>query len=305
MHIKSVISFFEKMKNGDLASKWKKLRLKRDIYMICKIAIAQVESIDGEMDKNIEKARGYIKQASSEGVSIIAFPELFYQGYYNSKEKFHEISETKNGKLFSILSKEARKNNISILMGYAEKTGFDGVLYNSVMFVGEDGELIGNTCKYFVWDTEREIFNQGHNLPVFKTKYGNIGILVCYDIEFPETFRALSLGGAQIVFCHSVWRQFLQYRWDIELQAGAQSNLYYVIGVNAVGHTPDNQLIAGASKFVDPFGRIIKNSDEKEKLLISTIDTDIVAESRMNYPIFRDFRKEVYNIIEERTKYEV
>ncbi|MFA6877924.1 MAG: carbon-nitrogen hydrolase family protein, partial [Fusobacterium sp.] len=117
----------------------------------------------------------------------------------------------------------------------------------------------------------------------------------CYDIEFPELFRILSLKGAELVICSAVWSKWIQHRWHNSLISGAATNLYFVAGVNTIGTTPKGSVICGDTKVINPFGEvIIKASEDKEEVIYKTIDLDEVKKMREEYPIWKDFRKDMY-----------
>lgn len=257
------------------------------------VTIAQIKTFQGEPERNIEKATEIIEEASKLKTQLIIFPELFYTGYFNKKKRFYELSEEKEGKLFKKLKELSIKYNICIIMGYSEKE--NNKYYNSLMFVDNRGELICNYRKIYCWKEENTTFTNGEKLYVCKTKYGKIGLLNCYDIEFPELFRILHFKGAELVICPSVWSEWIKNRWHSSLMAGAINNLYYVIGVNTVGITPLGKKICGNSKVISPFGDVVIEASDKEEILNVTIDLDNIKKIREEYPIWKDYKKEMFN----------
>lgn len=261
-----------------------------------KLAMAQVESFHGDKEKNLEKALEIIKKASKEKADIVIFPELYYSGYFNKRKIFHELAEYNDEKLYVELKKAAIKYNIFIIMGYVEKKkNIYDKLFNSMIFINNKGERLGSYNKYYCWDLEKKTFTQGDEVSVYKTSLGNIGLLNCYDIEFPELFRILSLKGAELVICTAVWSKWIQHRWHNSLISGAATNLYFVAGINTVGKTPKGSVICGDTKVINPFGEVVINaSEDKEELLYKTIDLNEVKKMREEYPIWKDFREEMY-----------
>ncbi|NME35315.1 MULTISPECIES: carbon-nitrogen hydrolase family protein [Fusobacterium] len=258
------------------------------------ITIAQVKSIHGKPEKNLEKAIKIIEEVSKNGSNLVVFPELFYTGYFNRRRTFHELSEEKNGNLFNKLKEISIKNNIYIIMGYSEKE--KDTYYNSLMFVDNKGNLLCNYRKIYCWEEENRTFTKGDKLFACDTEFGKIGLLNCYDIEFPELFRILHFKGAELIICPSVWSEWLKNRWHSSLMAGAINNLYYVIGVNTVGLNPLGQNICGDSEVISPFGDVVaKASDTEEEILNITIDLDEVTKTREEYPIWKDYRMDMFN----------
>lgn len=258
-----------------------------------KIALAQVKSFHGEPELNLKKATELIEEASKNEVNLIVFPELYYTGYFNRRKKFYELSETKE-EFYLKIKDIAKKYNISIIMGYSEKE--NDKYYNSIIYVSENGKFLFNYRKIYCWKEEKRTFEQGDKLFVAETKFGKIGLLSCYDIEFPELFRILHFKGAELVICPAVWSEWIGHRWDSSLMAGAINNLYFVVGVNTVGPTPLNKNLCGSSQVISPFGSVlVKASKENEEVVYYEINLKEVEEIRKEYPIWQDYRKDMFD----------
>lgn len=262
-----------------------------------KIAIAQIKSFHGECEKNLNKALEIIEEVSKNGADIIAFPELFYTGYFNRRKTFHELAEFSNGYLYTKLKEAAVKYNISIIMGYCEKKeDFPNEIFNSIMFIDNKGKLLCSYNKIYCWKEEKRTFRQGDKLFVCETEFGKIGLLNCYDIEFPELFRILHFKGAELVICPAVWSNWIGHRWHSSLMAGAINNLFFVAGVNTSGETPAGKKLCGDSKVISPFGDIVANaSADNEEILYSIINLDDVIKIREEYPIWEDYHYDMFD----------
>lgn len=259
------------------------------------IAIAQLTSEMGDCAGNLKKAENAVKEAAGKGANLVIFPELYYPGYYNAIERFHELAEPCDGVLYQALSACAKKYNVHIVMGYCEKKDTaPGKVHNTLMFVNNKGERIANYTKVYGWDTEKDIFTDGEKFEVCDTELGKIGLLICYDIEFPETFRALNMKGAEMVICCSAWRTYLQHRWNFGLNSGAAANLCFVVGCNTVGVNPAYQELCGDSKIFRPNGKIVDMAGNQEQILYSTIDMEEVQRERDAYPIWKDYRYDMF-----------
>lgn len=261
------------------------------------IAIAQIKSFHGECEKNLNKALKIIEKAAQNRSNIIIFPELFYTGYFNKRKIFYEKAEYSNGYLYSKLKETAVKYNIAIIMGYCEmKKEFPDKYFNSLMFVDNKGKLLCSYNKIYCWKEEKKTFTEGKKLFVCETEFGKIGLLNCYDIEFPELFRILHFKGAELVICPSVWSKWIGHRWHSSLMAGAINNLFFVAGVNTVGSTPLGKDLCGDSKIISPFGDIVVNASwDKEEIIYSSIDLDYVNKIREEYPIWDDYRHDMFD----------
>lgn len=251
---------------------------------IIKIAIAQFELIHRDKSKNLEKIIYYVKKASEGGADIILFPELTYNGYILSKEEFLETSETRNDFFIDSIKDLAKEYNIYILAGYVEREKDD--LYNSAILVDTFGEILLNYRKNYLWKKENVIFTSGVDAPVIETEFGRIGILICYDMEFPEPARKLAREDVDIIFVPSCFSKFAENRWDILLNANALFNLIYVVGANVV-----DEYCCGKSKIIGPDGKnIIELSDKFEDFAICEIDLTEKDSIREKIPYFKDLK---------------
>ncbi len=261
-----------------------------------KLAVAQYESKIGDCEYNLNRAKKVIKEAAKNGAKLVVFPELYYQSYYNTIERFHELAETCDGYLYEELKKEAIENEVHIIMGYCEKKNDQpGKVFNTLMFLNSKGERIANYTKVFGWDTEKDIFTDGLKFEVADTELGKIGLLLCYDIEFPEAHRILSFKGAELIVCCAVWRTFLQHRWNAGLFAGATQNLINVCGVNTTGFNLAGQEICGDSKTIHPSGKVIDVASKGEEIFYSIIDMDETQAERDRYPIWKDYHYDMFD----------
>ncbi len=261
------------------------------------IALAQIKSLHGQCEKNLIRAINIIEEVAKKGTNIVIFPELFYTGYFNRRKTFHELAEFSDGYLYNKLKETALKYNISIIMGYCEKKKeFPGKVFNSLMFVNNKGELLCSYNKIYCWKKEKRTFTQGEKLFVCETEFGKIGLLNCYDIEFPELFRILHFKGAELVICPAVWSKWIEHRWHSSLMAGAINNLFFVAGINTVGPTPAEKDLCGNSKIISPFGDVISNASwDKEEILYSSIDLDYIKQIREEYPIWNDYHYDMFD----------
>lgn len=252
-----------------------------------KIALAQVKSKLKNTEYNLENLRKILENIVYKKVDIICFPELFYTGHYLKREEAFELAEYQNGRFTAEVKKLAKEFNIHILAGYIEKTEIKGEIYNSCIFIDSQGEIIGNSRKNYLWGKEKLNFKRGNSFPVYNTNFGKIGILICYDNEYPEPARIMALKGAELIFAPSVWSVGAENRWNIQLSANALFNLFFVAGVNAVGEG-----ICGSSQVFSPDGKIIKKaSKQNEEILICDIDLDEIEKIRVKIPYFTDINE--------------
>ena len=190
------------------------------------------------------------------------------------------------------MRKCAKAKGMHIIAGYAESVHIPGKMYNSCIFIDDNGEVIGNMRKVNAWGTEKLKFCEGDSFPVINTKFGKIGMLICYDVEFPEPSRIEALKGAELVFCSAVWSIPAARRWDVDLAGNALFNLMFMAGSNPVY---DN--CCGTSKIVGPDGVVqAEASKTEEELLVCEIDLNEVLKVRSRIPYFNDFKEDTFSM---------
>jgi len=249
------------------------------------IAGVQLTPIMYDKEANLKRGKHFIRQAAQEGVDLIVFPELWTTGYYLSRDAFYNLAETNIGPTVSLIQEEAQQAKAAIVCPFVEKNNNDEI-YISAAIIDSNGDLRGIVRKSLLWGREQNIFNRGEiKYPIFDSKVGKIGVLICYEMEFPETSRLLALEGAEIIVCPSVWSIAASHRWDIQLPARALDNTVYVLGVNTVGNNS-----CGKSKLISPLGDILAEaSDKREELLIRAIDKEALYWAREEVPYLGDY----------------
>jgi predicted amidohydrolase len=257
-----------------------------------KIALVQMQPQQGDTKSNLERGITSIIEASEKGANIVCLPELFYSGYHLEAKKLQVLAEQVDGPMVQTLCKVAKEKGIYIIAGYAESVEILGRMYNSAIFISDKGVVIGNMRKVYAWGQEKEKFREGKKFPVYDTPLGKIGIMICYDAEFPEPMRIMALKGAELVFVPSVWSIPAARRWEIDLAGGALYNLFFTAGVNTAGDGS-----CGMSQIVGPNGivRAIASQD-KEEILYCDIDLDEVIGVRSQIPYLNDFKEDTFSM---------
>lgn len=260
---------------------------------LVKVALGQFTSIQGDTKANLDRMLQMTDQAAEAGANLIVFPELAYSGYFCPAYQMQQLAETQDGPFVQQLRKKAREKRVHIIAGYPEMGPVLGKMYNSCIFVDDNGEVIENMRKVYAWGEEKLKFAEGKRFPVVKTKFGNVGMLICYDVEYPEPARIEALKGADIIVDCSVWSiNPAEHRWHVDLQANALFNLLFVVGCNTVG---DN--ICGSSMVVGPDGEIrAMASRTEEELLIHEFNLDEILEIRSRIPYMNDFKENTFSM---------
>jgi len=251
-----------------------------------------------------------IHDAGKQGVQILCLQEIFNGPYFcpGQDRRWYDAAEAVPGPTVAALAPIAAQYGMVIVVPIYEREQA-GVYYNTAAIIDADGSYLGKYRKTHIPQTsgfwEKYFFRPGNlGYPVFKTRYATIGAYICYDRHFPEGARALGLAGAEIVYNPSATVAGLsQHLWKIEQPAHAIANGYYVGAINRVGtEAPWNiGKFYGNSYFVNPRGEIIAcGSEDKDELVVASLDLDMIEEVRRTWQFYRDRRPDAYGpLVEE------
>ena len=270
-------------------------------------ACSTEETLDTIYEANMEKHLKLIDRAGAEGVQILSMQEIFTGPYFCAEQSarwYESVEKIPDGPTVKLMQKYAKKHNMVIVVPiYEEDT--PGVYYNTAAVIDADGTYLGKYRKNHIphcapgfW--EKFYFKPGNlGYPVFKTKYADVGVYICYDRHFPEGARELGLAGAEIVFNPSATVAGLsEYLWKLEQPAHAVANAYFVGAINRVGTEGPWNIgeFYGQSYFCDPRGKFLaEGSRDKDELITAELDLDKIREVRNTWQFFRDRRPETYN----------
>ena len=265
----------------------------------------------GDKESMIEKHEQLTRQAGKSGAQIICYQELFYGPYFGivQDKKYYDYAESVPGPTTERFQELAKELGMVIVLPIYEEEN-TGVLYNTAVVIDADGRLLGKYRKHHIphvdrfW--EKFYFRPGNTgWPVFDTKVGKVGVNICYDRHFPESWRNLGLAGAEIVFNPNASKPGLSNRlWEIEQPAAAAANGYFVAVPNRVGIETEefgDQAVDfyGSSYIVDPKGNYVAGpaSTKEEELLLTTVDMDEIRNTRYDWQFYRDRRPDAYGPI--------
>tara|TARA_B100001248_G_scaffold255215_1_gene234652 strand:- start:568 stop:1362 length:795 start_codon:yes stop_codon:yes gene_type:complete len=257
------------------------------------LALGQIPTTLGNISENlkvIEKAIEEAKNESKQKIDLIAFPELFITGY-NLRDNYHKVSEiipSKDTAQMGILDL-AKKHDITILTGIVERSNKS--LFNSAIMTGPEGYL-GHCRKQYLPNfgpfEEKTYFGEGSGTNIFKTKFGNIGVQICYDLFFPDVSMELAQKGAHLIINLAASPTTSRPLFHRVLPARAIETTCYYAFVNNVG-TQGNLVFAGESCILDPRGREIAEIGKfEEGILICEIPLERVEKYRDSRPVLRD-----------------
>lgn len=273
-------------------------------------------------EENLKKTLSWVKKAADRGAQVICLPELYRSQYFCQKEDslLFDLAETIPGPSTNAFQKVARANNVSIIVPIFEKRA-PGIYHNSTVVIDADGKILGIYRKMHIPDDpayyEKYYFTPGDlGFKSFKTKFGTIGVLICWDQWYPEGARLTALKGAEVLFYPTAigWHPAEKERygaaqkdsWITIQRSHAIANGVYVVSANRVGlEKPvpgtDGIQFWGSSFICDPQGVMLASAlEDKEEILVAEIDLKHLETIRRNWPFLRDRRIDAYDGITKR-----
>ncbi|RJX02558.1 N-carbamoylputrescine amidase [Clostridium sp. AF15-41] len=277
-----------------------------------KVAATQM-SCSWNKEEVLDKAEKLVREAAAEGANIILLQELFETPYFCQKQKFEyfdlakPLSENAAVKRFTEVAKELQ---VVLPISFYEKAG--NTAFNTIAIIDADGTILGTYRKTHIPDglpyAEKFYFTPGDTgFKVWKTKYADIGVGICWDQWFPEAARSMALLGAELLFyptaigSEPTLNVDSKSHWQHAMQGHAAANIMPVIASNRIGTETDDEssmTFYGSSFIADQTGTIVEEADrETESVLIHEFDLDAIAQMRREWGVFRDRRPEMYGTL--------
>ncbi len=283
------------------------------------IKVAGIQmSCTADKQANLAKMTGKIREAAAKGAQVICSQELFTSLYFCDEENYDnfKLAEPIPGQTTDVLCALAKELNVVIIASLFEKRT-QGIYHNTTAVIDADGTYLGKYRKMHIPDDpsyyEKFYFTPGDlGYKAWKTKYGVLGVLICWDQWYPEAARITSLMGAEILFYPTAigWATDQdeatndeQYNaWQTIQRSHAVANGVHVVSVNRVGLEQDGRMKFWGGSFVsNPFGNLIyKASHEDEEVFVVDVDTKKTDQYRTHWPFMRDRRIDSYEQITKR-----
>ncbi|MBZ0274945.1 MAG: carbon-nitrogen hydrolase family protein [Anaerolineae bacterium] len=266
------------------------------------VATVQMSPKLGEPEENLVKMTETIsKIASQQKVDLIVFPELITSGY-ELGVRFTELAQRVPGPTINLVAQRANEYGVYIAFGMVTKERVESVLYNSSVLVGPDGELLDVYNKIHLRGEERMAFREGFKLPIIPTEIGNIGLMIGYDLAFPEVARSLALDGAEIICVMANWEAAHIDEWKTYIRARAYENSIFMVAANRIGEDVTLNF-GGESMVVGPRGQIHASLASEtnpetgaplEGFAVARIDLDEVRKYREEFQFIQNRQPAVY-----------
>ncbi|YCI75015.1 carbon-nitrogen family hydrolase [Bacillus sp. R1-10] len=257
-----------------------------------KIACIQMDIAFGQPDINFQVAEQWMEKAARSEPDIVILPELWTTGY--DLTRLNEIADQEAEKTIEFLKTQAQKHQIHVIGGSIAKKTSKGI-YNTMIIIDKHGKLIKEYDKLHLFQLmdEHHFLQPGEKDGLFTLDEKICAGFVCYDIRFPEWQRAHTVQGAEVLFVTAEWPKPRLDHWRALLISRAIENQAYVVAVNRTGSDVNN-IFAGHSLIIDPWGNIISEAGEGNELLTGTLDFNKVTEARNKIPVFEDRRPDFY-----------
>lgn len=251
------------------------------------VAVAQLEPRLCEVSANLARMAELVdKICLTQPVNLIVFPELITTGY-ECGVRFTDLAEKIPGHTVSVMAQKAAEFGVYIVFGMALKEKVESIIYDAAVVVGADGQLVGDYRKVHLRGEEHLAFRPGFRLPVLDVGTVALGILVGWDLVFPEAVRSLVLDGAELVCLCANWEQPLDAEWRALLTARAFENSVFIAAANRVGQEPSYTFL-GQSTIIGPRGDVRADIESSaEGYALAKIDLDEVRRVREEYQLLQ------------------
>ena len=268
-----------------------------------KIAAIQMPTVADKME-NVRTVKAYLEKIKDENPDCVILPEMFCCPYQT--ENFPIYAEKEGGPVWQQLSGYAKQYGIYLIGGSMPEKDAEGNVYNTSYIFDREGKQIGKHRKVHLFDIdvkggqtfkESDTLTAGDSDTVFDTEFGKIGVMLCFDIRFPELSRMMVNDGARIVFVPAAFNMTTgPAHWELSFRTRALDNQIYMVGCAPARDVSAGYISWGHSIVTDPWGRVIDMLDEKKGILLAELDMDYEEQVREELPLLKSRRKDIYQL---------
>ncbi len=254
-----------------------------------------------DKQKNMGRVLAMLDRAARRGARLVVFPEIVNYPY-----EFDLLKEksSQDDNSLALLREQARSRKVFVCTGsLMEKR--DGKIYNTSYLLDPQGEIILSYSKTHLFDVdlpaltakESAVFSGGDGFSVVRCELGTIGLLICYDIRFPETARLLSLKGAELILVPAAFNTVTgPAHWDMTFRTRAVENQCFLAAVSPARNKKSAYRAYGHSLMIDPWGRVLARAGTGEKIIYARLDPRVLDETRARLPLLRHRREDLYKL---------
>lgn len=268
-----------------------------------KIAAIQMSTVADKME-NVRTVKAYFEKIKDENPDFVILPEMFCCPYQT--ENFPIYAEKEGGPVWQQLSGYAKQYGIYLIGGSMPEKDAEGNVYNTSYIFDREGKQIGKHRKVHLFDIdikggqtfkESDTLTAGDSDTVFDTEFGKIGVMLCFDIRFPELSRMMVNDGAKVIFVPAAFNMTTgPAHWELSFRTRALDNQIYMVGCAPARDVSAGYISWGHSIVTDPWGRVIDMLDEKKGILLAELDMDYEEQVREELPLLKSRRKDMYKL---------
>lgn len=268
-----------------------------------KVAAIQMPTVTDKM-QNVRTAGIYLEKIKDEKPDFVILPEMFCCPYQT--QNFPVYAEEEGGPVWQQLSEYAKQYGIYLIGGSMPEKDAEGKVYNTSYIFDRQGKQIGKHRKVHLFDIdvtggqtfkESDTLTAGDHDTVFDTEFGRMGVMLCFDIRFPELARMMVNDGAKAIFVPAAFNMTTgPAHWELSFRTRALDNQIYMIGCAPMRDESAGYISWGHSIVTDPWGRVIDMLDEKEGVLLTELDLDYEEQVREELPLLKSRRKDMYRL---------
>ena len=268
-----------------------------------KIAARQMSTVADKME-HVRTVKAYLEKIKDENPDFVILPEMFCCPYQT--ENFPIYAEKEGGPVWQQLSGYAKQYGIYLIGGSMPEKDAEGNVYNTSYIFDREGKQIGKHRKVHLFDIdvkggqtfkESDTLTAGDSDTVFDTEFGKMGVMLCFDIRFPELSRMMVNDGARIVFVPAAFNMTTgPAHWELSFRTRALDNQIYMVGCAPARDVSAGYISWGHSIVTDPWGRVIDMLDEKKGILLAELDMDYEEQVREELPLLKSRRKDIYQL---------
>ena len=263
-----------------------------------KVAVVQFKASTNK-ELNLQKILKYISQAAKKDAKLVAFPEfmMFYTSSSQTPAQLANEAESINGNFVKTIAKCAKENSIEVIGTFYEKSTKKNRVYDTSFFADKTGKIISKYRKIHLYDAlgfrESDKMASGSKITKpTKSKIGKLGMIICYDLRFPEMSRTLASSGSEIIVAPSAWvkGKSKEEHWITINKTRAIENGCYMVSPDQVGN-----IYCGRSVVVDPYGKVLLDMKKRQGIGYVDINLDKVKQTRKVLPLLKNRRTDIYS----------
>ena len=268
-----------------------------------KIAAIQMPTVADKME-NVRTVKTYLEKIKDENPDFVILPEMFCCPYQT--ENFPIYAEKEGGPVWQQLSGYAKQYGIYLIGGSMPEKDAEGNVYNTSYIFDREGKQIGKHRKVHLFDIdvkggqtfkESDTLTAGDRETVFDTEFGKMGVMLCFDIRFPELSRMMVNDGAKVIFVPAAFNMTTgPAHWELSFRTRALDNQIYMVGCAPARDITAGYISWGHSIVTNPWGAVVDMLDEKEGILLAELDMGYEERVREELPLLKSRRKDMYRL---------